>query len=186
MASGLVLRLRRIVSAPRDAVYGALSDPRQLAKWWGPRGFSAPSVEFAPRVGGGYRIAMQPPNDVLFFLSGEFREVDPPGRLVYTFRWDPPDPDDRETVVKLSLQESGEGTEVQLTQTGFATEERRALHEQGWSDSFARLKQLLGERRTSGGSRHASQPESAGGSKVGAIGSGETAHNPTTNEEVSK
>jgi uncharacterized protein YndB with AHSA1/START domain len=140
---GLVLRLKPILPAARVAVYRALSDPGELAKWWGPRGFTAPSVEFDPRVGGGYRIAMQPLDGDLFSLSGEFREVDPPGRLAYTFRWDPPDPDDRQTLVTLSLQERGERTEVRLTQGEFATEERLALHEEGWTDSFERLEQVL-------------------------------------------
>lgn len=142
---GLVVRLKRRLSAPRAAVYGALSDPGELAKWWGPRGFTAPSVEFDPRVGGSYRIAMQPPDGDLFHLSGEFREVDPPARLAYTFRWDPPDRDDRQTTVTLSLQDRGKRTEVLLTQGEFATEERRALHEAGWIDSLRRLAHVVGE-----------------------------------------
>jgi uncharacterized protein YndB with AHSA1/START domain len=139
----LVLRLKRILPAPRAAVYRALSDPGELAKWWGPRGFTAPSVEFDPRVGGNYLIAMQPPDGDLFHLSGEFREVDPPARLAYTFRWDPPDPDDLEMVVTLSLQDRGERTEVLLIQAEFATDERLALHEEGWIDSFGRLEKVL-------------------------------------------
>jgi uncharacterized protein YndB with AHSA1/START domain len=49
---------------------------------------------------------MQPPEGELFYLSGEFREVDPPARLACTFCWDPPDPDDQQTVVTLSLEVS--------------------------------------------------------------------------------
>jgi uncharacterized protein YndB with AHSA1/START domain len=146
-SDGLTVRLTRVLPFPRAVVYRALTDPGQLAKRWGPRRFTAPSVEFGPRVGGSYRIAMQPPEGEPFHLSGEFREVDPPTRLAYTFRWDPPDPADRETVVTLSLQERGEGTEVHLTQGEFATEERRALHEDGWTESFGRLEQVLGEAR---------------------------------------
>jgi uncharacterized protein YndB with AHSA1/START domain len=142
---GLVLRLRRILAAPRAAVYRALSDPAELEKWWGPQGFTAPSIDFDTRVGGSYRIAMQPAGGDLFYLSGEFREVDPPARLAYTFRWDPPDPDDRETGVTLWLQDRGERTEVLVTQRDFATEERRALHAEGWAGSFSRLEQVLGE-----------------------------------------
>lgn len=145
MARGLVLRLKRIMPAPPAAVYKALSDPGELVKWWGPRGFTAPSVEFGPRVGGSYRIAMQPPDGDLFFLSGEFREVDPPARLAYTFRWDPPDPDDRQTVARLCLRHRGDRTEVLLTQGEFGTQERLALHQQGWIDSFGRLEKVLGE-----------------------------------------
>jgi len=140
-----MLRLERILVAPRAVVYGALTDPEVLGKWWGPRGFTAPSVELDPQVGGGYRIAMQPPDGELFHLSGEFREVEPLARLAYTFRWDPPHPDDRETVVILSLEDRGEETEVRLTQGEFATEERYALHKAGWTESFERLEQVLGE-----------------------------------------
>jgi uncharacterized protein YndB with AHSA1/START domain len=142
---GLMLRLKGILPFPRMVVYGALTEPGQLARWWGPRGFSAPSIDFNPLVGGSYRIAMQPPEGDRFYLSGEFREVDPPARLVYTFRWSPPDPDDRETVVVLSLQDQADGTGVFLTHGGFATEGRRALHETGWTDSFGRLEQVLAE-----------------------------------------
>jgi uncharacterized protein YndB with AHSA1/START domain len=144
-ADGLELRLTRIMPAPRTAVYRTLTRPRRLAKWWGPRGFVTPSVDFHPRVGGGYRIAMQPPDGGLFYLSGEFREVDRPARLAFTFRWDPPDPDDRETVASLSLEDRGARTEVILTQGDFATPERLAVHEQGWIESFGRLVEQLRE-----------------------------------------
>lgn len=142
---GLVLRLKRILPAPRAAVYTALTDPGELARWWGPRGFTTPSVQFDLCVGGSYRIAMQPPDGDLFHLSGRIREVDPPTRLAYTFRWDPPDPDDRETVVTLSLRDRDDRTEVRLTQGEFATAARLALHEEGWTESFERLEQVLAE-----------------------------------------
>ena len=143
-SDGLLLRMTRVLPAPRAQVYGAMSDPQELAKWWGPRGFTVPSVDFDPIVGGSYRIAMQPPEGDLFYLSGEFREVEPPARLAYTFRWEPPDPDDRETVATLSLEERRDETEVRLIQGEFSTEERRDLHEAGWTDCFERLEELLG------------------------------------------
>ena len=114
-----------------------------MAKWWGPRGFTATRIELELRVGGSYRIAMQPPDGDLFYLSGEFVEVDPPARLAYTFRWEDPDPDDRETLVTLSFGDLGESTELVFTQGTFATEGRRALHDQGWTDSFDRLQEML-------------------------------------------
>jgi uncharacterized protein YndB with AHSA1/START domain len=52
-------------------------------------------------------LAMKPPDGQAFHLAGEFLEIDPPGRLVYTFRWEEPDPDDRETVVALALDAVG-------------------------------------------------------------------------------
>jgi uncharacterized protein YndB with AHSA1/START domain len=140
---GLTLELTRTLPAPRSAVWNAMTKPEQLARWWGPKGFTAPTVDFEPRVEGRYRIAMQPPEGELFHLHGEFGEVDPPSRLAYTFVWEPPDPDDRETVVTLTLRDRGEQTEVSLNQGEFASEERRTLHEGGWTDSFEKLEELL-------------------------------------------
>jgi uncharacterized protein YndB with AHSA1/START domain len=141
--SGLTLGMTRVLRAPRPVVFRALTDPVELAKWWGPHGFTTPSAEVDLRVGGSYRFAMQPPEGDLFYLTGEFREVDPPARLVYTFRWEDPTPDDRETVVTLLLRDLGESTELVFTQGTFAAERRRALHEGGWTNSLDRLEELM-------------------------------------------
>ena len=134
--------------APRERVFNALVTPDELAKWWGPKGFTSPSIELDPRAGGSYRIAMQPPEGDVFHLSGEFVAVDPPSLLSYTFRWEEPTPDDRETVVTLTLEEAGGSTNVILDQGVFATEERLALHTQGWTDSLERLYELVASWRT--------------------------------------
>ena len=143
----LTLHLERVLPAPRALVFRMHSDPELFAQWWGPKGFSAPSVDLDVRVGGRYRIAMQPPEGDRFYLSGEFREVDPPARLAYTFRWEDPDPDDRETMVVFSLRDLGGSTELTVDQGPFATEERRALHEQGWTETVDRLTELLTSRQ---------------------------------------
>lgn len=141
--SGFVLELRRVLEAPRERIFSMLTRPAELAKWWGPHGFTTPEIELDLRVGGGYRFAMQPPDGDAFHLSGEFLELDPAGRLVYTFRWDEPHPDDRETVVTLTLSAAGDATEVSLSQGEFATEERLTLHRNGWTDSFEKLRELV-------------------------------------------
>jgi uncharacterized protein YndB with AHSA1/START domain len=146
MAAGpdeLILHLERVMPAPRPLVFRMYTERDQLARWWGPRGFTAPRIELDLRVGGSYRIAMQPPDGDRFFLSGEFRHVDPPARLAYTFRWKPPDPDDLETIVAISFGDLGNSTELIVEQGPFATEARRALHEQGWTESFDRLHEVL-------------------------------------------
>jgi uncharacterized protein YndB with AHSA1/START domain len=86
---------------------------------------------------------MQPPDGEAFHLRGEFCEVDPPRRLVYTFEWEESDPDDQETVVTLSFLDHREGTTLVLDQGPFATEARRALHEAGWTEGLERLEQSL-------------------------------------------
>ena len=140
-----VLELTRALAAPRERVFRALTQRDDLAVWWGPRGFTTPEIELDLRVGGRYRFTMQPPEGDPFHISGEFREIDPPSSLSYTFRYDEPTPDDRETVVTLTVDDVDGTTELALRQGEFATEERLALHRGGWTDSLDKLSALLEE-----------------------------------------
>ena len=138
-----VLEQVRVFAAPAERVFRLLTEPTGLARWWGPHGFSTPEVQIDVRVGGSYRFTMQPPEGEAFHLSGEFLEIQSPSGLRFTFRWDEPVPDDRETVVELTLESLGERTTVTLTQEEFATEERLELHRGGWADSFEKLDAVL-------------------------------------------
>jgi len=57
----VTLKIKRIVPAAPPVVFRAFSTPDELAQWWGPDGFTAPSLIFNPCVGDSYRIQMQPP-----------------------------------------------------------------------------------------------------------------------------
>jgi uncharacterized protein YndB with AHSA1/START domain len=137
------LHLVRELPVPRPLIFKMHTEPRQLARWWGPNGFTVPSVEQDLRVGGAYRIEMQPPEGARFYLAGEFRRIDPPAHLSYTFRWEDPDPDDQETNVTLSLADLGDSTELTLDQGPFLTEARLALHTQGWTEGLDRLREVV-------------------------------------------
>ena len=140
---GLVLNLACTLDAGPQEVFTMLTDSAELAQWWGPHGFSIPSAELNLTEGGRYRFRMSPPEGEPFHLSGEFLEIDPPWRLVYTFRWEEPAPDDQETVVDLSLGSDGKGTRVVLSQGPFRNEERLDLHRIGWTESFEKLRAVL-------------------------------------------
>ena len=140
---GLILHLEKVLHAPKERVFAACIEPEKLAEWWGPAGFTARGVDLDVRNGGRYRITMQPPEGEPFHLRGEYSEVDPPRRLVYTFEYEEPDPDDQETVVTLSFLDDGEGTKLVLDQGPFATEARYALHAAGWTETLDRLEQFL-------------------------------------------
>lgn len=142
-SSALVLDLKCVLDAAPERIFRLLTEPVELARWWGPQGFTTPEADVDLSLGGGYRFTMQPPEGDAFHLSGEFIEIDPPRRLAYTFRWDEPDPDDRETVVVLTLDAAGEATEVSLSQGEFATDARLELHRNGWSDGFEKLRALV-------------------------------------------
>jgi uncharacterized protein YndB with AHSA1/START domain len=134
--------MKRVLNAAPPAVFAAFSDSSLLAKWFGPKGFTVPSLEFQPRVGKSYRIEMQPPQGDPFYLTGEFRHVVSPARLAYTFVWEDPDPDDVETLVVLSFRDLAASTEVFLSQGPFMTTARRVLHRDGWTQSFDKLERL--------------------------------------------
>jgi uncharacterized protein YndB with AHSA1/START domain len=138
----LTLELKRIVAAAPSVVFAAFSDGLELARWWGPKGFITPSIEFEPRVVEIYRIEMQPPEGEHFYLTRVFLEVDSPVRLAYTFVWEEPDPDDVENRVDLSFRDLGESTTIVLVQGPFKTPERRSLHCEGWTEAFDKLEQL--------------------------------------------
>ncbi len=142
-SDGFTLAMERVFPAGRAVVFRAVVDPHQFAEWFGPKGYTVSSVEFGPRVGERYRIEMQPPDGEHFYVTGEVCEAEPPSRLAFTFVYEEPNPDDVETRVGLSFLDLGESTEVELTQGLFKTEERRALHHDGWSDSFDKLERFI-------------------------------------------
>jgi uncharacterized protein YndB with AHSA1/START domain len=79
----------RVYDAPREAVYKAWTDPKQLAKWFPPEGFTSPRCEVDPRPGGVFRVDMKapdgPPFDgAVYPGAGTFREVVPNERIVFT------------------------------------------------------------------------------------------------------
>ena len=82
---------------------------------------------------------MQPPDGDAFHLRGEFRVVEPPERLDYTFAREEPEPDVRATLGTLTFRGVPEGTLVVLNQGAFATEARYDLHRDGWTDTLERL-----------------------------------------------
>ena len=137
--SALTLRLERVLHASRESVFAAFVEPAQLREWWGPAGFTTRSVELDAREGERYRIAMQPPAGDAFHLRGRYVEVDPPQRLVFTFEYEQPDPDDQETLVTLWFFDHPDGTRLVFEQGSFATQARYELHQVGWSETLDRL-----------------------------------------------
>ena len=135
---GLRLALSRVLPAPRERVFGMLTEPAELGTWWGPRDVALLKADVDLRVGGAYRFVMQPTDGAPFHISGTFLSIEPGRAVSYTFRYEEPTPDDRETMVAIDLDDRGGDTVVSVTQGVFATEERLALHRRGWSVSLER------------------------------------------------
>ncbi len=76
--------LTRVFEAPREIVWQAWTEPARLAAWWGPHGFTNPRCEADPRPGGAIRIDMRGPDGTVYPMTGAFRDVVAPERLVFT------------------------------------------------------------------------------------------------------
>jgi uncharacterized protein YndB with AHSA1/START domain len=138
------LRLTHTFAAPREKVFRAWTDPQALKQWWIPAdGFSVPSAEIDLRVGGGYRVAMRSQSGEIFYLVGTYREVRPPERLVYTWRWEETEMNVGETLVTVEFRRRGSSTEVAITHSLFPNGELRDRHAQGWSGCLDRLARTI-------------------------------------------
>jgi uncharacterized protein YndB with AHSA1/START domain len=76
--------ISHVFAAPRPLVWQAWTEPGHLAQWWGPRDFTNPICEMDVRPGGAHRIVMRSPEGTDYPITGVFREVVPPERLVMT------------------------------------------------------------------------------------------------------
>ena len=72
------------ISAPPEVVFRAWTDAKQLAEWWGPKGFTNPVCEVDTRLGGAIHIHMRAPDGMVYPMTGRFMEIDRPHRLVFT------------------------------------------------------------------------------------------------------
>jgi uncharacterized protein YndB with AHSA1/START domain len=78
------LVITRIINMARELLFQAWTDPRKVAKWWGPKDFTNPVCELDARPGGAMRIDMRGPDGTVYPMSGVYREILENERLVFT------------------------------------------------------------------------------------------------------
>jgi uncharacterized protein YndB with AHSA1/START domain len=82
--------LTRVFAAPRARVWKAWTEAAEIQKWWGPEHFSCPGATIDLRVGGKYLLGMRGPDGQEFWGTGEYREIVPLEKLVYTDNFSDP------------------------------------------------------------------------------------------------
>ena len=83
-----VLRVERVIAATPERLFALWTEPEELAKWWGPEGFTIPKYAMDVRPGGRWRTTMHRPDGTENVVSGIYRVIEPPRRLVFTWGWD--------------------------------------------------------------------------------------------------
>lgn len=138
-----VLEISRRLKAPREAVFRAWTEPEALSAWMGPEGVQTRDVKVDLRVGGGYSLVMDGKDGGEHALSGVYKEISPPEKLVFTFAWGQGDLKDLEMLVTLTFAEVEGGTLMTLVQERIPRETARQAHKEGWTSAFTCLEGYL-------------------------------------------
>ena len=115
----------RVFNAPRDLVFAAFSDPKHLAEWWGPIGFTTTTSSFDFRPGGVWRFVMHGPDGRDYENRVTYDEIVPPERITYHHGGG----DDVEPVqftTTVTFQDIGNGQTRIIWHGRFPTAEERA------------------------------------------------------------
>jgi uncharacterized protein YndB with AHSA1/START domain len=146
------LTITRIINAPRELVFKAWTDPRHVAQWWGPKDFTNPVCEMDLRPGGAIRIVMRAPDDVDYPMTGVFREIVAPERLVFTnVAVDKEGNPLLEGLTTVTFAEHNGKTKLTLQTHAVALVARAARMlegmEAGWTQSLERLEAYVASRQ---------------------------------------
>jgi uncharacterized protein YndB with AHSA1/START domain len=152
------VRLERTFSASPEEVFDAWTSPVVLERWWGAQPtWTSPGCEVDLRVGGRYVLRMRDEETgEVHVVGGEYREVDRPHRLIYTWCWqgsDGPHPG-HVSLVTVEFRAEGAGTTVVLEHSELASEESGARHAVGWKGAFDNLARRIfaeGDHNDNGG-----------------------------------
>jgi uncharacterized protein YndB with AHSA1/START domain len=132
--------VRRLLPAPPDRVYAAWTDPATLSRWLSPIGRA--DAEIDPRVGGRLRVTMIGP-DTRIEHTGEYRELVPGRRLVFT--WQSPYTGPGPSVVTVDLEATDGGTSLTLAHERLPADQVES-HGGGWGLILDRLAEELARR----------------------------------------
>ena len=138
------LTLVRNIKAPPHIVFEAVTTAEGIAHWWGPDDGPVLLAESDPRVGGCYRFRfVRMLTGMEHECSGEFLVVEPPSRVVMSWRWTGGEEDPCESQVEIVLRAVSVGTELTFTHSNLHDESTRQSHDEGWSGALRKLEAHL-------------------------------------------
>jgi uncharacterized protein YndB with AHSA1/START domain len=148
------LEIRRTFAAPREEVFAAWTERARLEKWMcrDVPTHEPTYKELDVRPGGRYVIEIPVPREGFTYRGhGQFREVKPPEKLVFTWGWEkvplgkgkPEEIDGGESLVTVEFISRGKSTEMIFTHEGFPNTKVREDHQKGWNGCFDVLGKYL-------------------------------------------
>lgn len=138
------LEIKRFIKAPRDRVYAAWTDSAQLKQWFGPESVETQELIADTRVGGKFRWDLINAEGEKMTCRGQYRELQPGKKIVFTWQWDDDEAWENHTsVVTVELSDRDGGTDLRLTHEQLPTEESCDGHIGGWNSALDKLEKLF-------------------------------------------
>ena len=135
--------LHRVLAAPVEKVFRAFTDADALARWLPPEGFTAKVDSMDVQVGGKYKMSFTNfTTGQTHGFGGEYREIVPNQRLVYTDMFDDPNLPG-EILVTIIFKSVSCGTELRITQAGIPDVIPLESCYLGWQQSLQFLAKLV-------------------------------------------
>ena len=149
------LEVSRIFEAPLESLWKAWTEPEHFMKWYGPKGFTAPTCEIDLRVGGRHLWSMQSPDGNQMYFTGSYKQVVPMELLVYTDGMSDSEgnimspemagmgehmPETMDVTVTFSHADGK--TTVTVSHVSHGPEDRAGM---GWEQAFDKLTAILAE-----------------------------------------
>ncbi|MBA3897526.1 MAG: SRPBCC domain-containing protein [Sphingomonadaceae bacterium] len=138
--------LVREIRAGPSTVFDLLSTAEGLTAWWGPDQLPVLSAEADVRVGGSFRVRFGAVDGSEHECAGEFIEVDPPERIVMSWRWTQGGVAEEQGAtsrVELQVRPRGRGATLTLIHEGLRNAASVASHRQGWNGAVEKLSSRL-------------------------------------------
>lgn len=143
-ADRTALQLERFINASPARVFEAWTDPQQLKQWFGPDWVQTCEIVAEAKVGGKFRWNLITGNGGKKTIAGEYRELIPAQRIVFTWKhendrgWK-----NRTSIVTVELSDHDGGTHLRLTHVQLPDEESRDDHNKGWKSALDRLEKFV-------------------------------------------
>jgi uncharacterized protein YndB with AHSA1/START domain len=135
------IELRRTYPVLPERVFAAWTRPELLKKWWGVAdGYTTPLAEIDLQIGGRYRLGMLPPDrDELVVVSGEYRIIEPPDRLVFSWEIESKLGPGVISTITLHFMRKGAATEMVLLHEFQGAKKMGENFKAGWEGMLTRL-----------------------------------------------
>ena len=133
-----VLHVTKFIPAPQKNVFEAWTTPGLVERWFFPVGMKSVLDYWDAEVDGSFRISIIDDEDV-YSTYGDFKEVSPFHKLVFTYGWE--EEESVETLVTVELRNRDDGTDVVLSHEGIDADEIDA-HREGWLSALSNLAKL--------------------------------------------